>query len=111
VIDIPQNNTVRNLAILLIGLLALRLIWLFIAPWGLIGAATSIFGHAEWAVRLSAPLLHIATTLIIFLTGRRFWDKCTGFWAALTYVLMPAVWLSSFIMSTDAALLLCWAVA
>ena len=127
------------LTIILVGLLALRLSWLFIAPWGLhgdeaqywawsqapaygyfskppmiawvIAATTAIFGHAEWAVRLSAPFLHIATTVIIFLTGRRFWDEQAGFWAALVYVLMPAVWLSSFIMSTDAALLLCWATA
>ena len=136
---IRGQKPLTQLAIILIGLLALRLTWLFIAPWGLhgdeaqywawsqapaygyfskppmiawvIGATTSVFGHAEWAVRLSAPFLHIATTLMIFLTGRRFWDERTGFWAALTYVLMPAVWLSSFIMSTDAALLLCWATA
>ena len=117
----------------------MRLLILFIAPWGLhgdeaqywawsqepafgyfskppmiawvIGVTTAIFGDAEWAVRLSAPFLHIATTVMIFLAGRRLFDPHVGFWAALIYVLMPAVWLSSFIMSTDAALLLCWAVA
>ena len=136
---IRGQKPLTQLAIILIGLLALRVTWLFIAPWGLhgdeaqywawsqapaygyfskppmiawvIGATTSVFGHAEWAVRLSAPFLHIATTLMIFLTGRRFWDERAAFWAALIYVLMPAVWLSSFIMSTDAALLLCWATA
>ena len=138
VTDSPHTTT-RNLVILLIGLLILRLLGLFIAPWGLhgdeaqywawsqdpafgyfskppmiawvIGATTAIFGNAEWAVRLSAPFLHVATTLMIFLSARRFFDPQVGFWAALIYTLMPAVWLSSFIMSTDAALLLCWAVA
>ena len=136
---IRSKKTSAQLAIILVGLLAIRLSWLFIAPWGLhgdeaqywawsqtpafgyfskppmiawvIGSTTAIFGHAEWAIRLSAPFLHITTTVMIFLTGRRLWDEHTGFLAALIYVLMPAVWLSSFIMSTDAALLLCWATA
>ena len=138
VIDAPHTAS-RNLAMLLIGLLILRPIGLFIAPWGLhgdeaqywawsqdpafgyfskppmiawvIGGTTAIFGNAEWAVRLSAPFLHIATTLMIFLSGRRFFNSQVGFWAALIYTLMPAVWLSSFIMSTDVTLLLCWAIA
>lgn len=77
----------------------------------IIGATTSLFGNTEWAVRLSAPFLHIATSVMIFLTARRFYTAQIGFWAALIYTLMPAVWLSSYIMSTDAALLLCWATA
>jgi len=129
----------KMLSLVLIGLLSIRLIALFTAPWGLhgdeaqywawsqapdfgyfskppmiawvIGATTSIFGDAEWAVRLAAPFLHIATTVMIFLTARRFFDSHVGFWAALVYTLMPAVWLSSYIMSTDAVLLLCWAIA
>ena len=123
----------------LLGLLFIRLLILFMAPWGLhgdeaqywawsrepafgyyskppmiawvIGATTSVFGHSEWAVRLSAPFLHIATSVMIFLAGRRLYSEQAGFWAALIYTLMPAVWLSSYIMSTDAALLLCWAIA
>ena len=133
------HTTARNLAILLIGLLILRLFGLFIAPWGLhgdeaqywawsqdpafgyfskppmiawiIGGTTVVFGNAEWAVRLSAPFLHVATTLMIFLGARRLFNPQVGFWAALIYTLMPAVWLSSFIMSTDATLLLFWAIA
>ncbi len=134
-----SHSPARKLAMLLIGLLIIRVIALFIAPWGLhgdeaqywawsqdldfgyfskppmiawvIAATTSIFGQAEWAVRLSAPFLHIATSVMIFLAARRFFDAQVGFWATATYTLMPAVWLSSFIMSTDAALLLCWAIA
>ena len=136
---IQTKSMSRQLGVILLILLFMRLVFLFTAPWGLhgdeaqywawsqdpafgyfskppmiawlIGATTSIFGHSEWAVRLSAPLLHIATTVMIFLAARRFYDSQAAFWAALIYVLMPAVWLSSFIMSTDAALLLCWAAA
>jgi len=138
-VNISSENYAQILGLILIALLFVRLLGLFIAPWGLhgdeaqywawsqdpafgyfskppmiawvIGATTTVFGHAEWAVRLSAPFLHIATTLMIYLTARRFFNPVVGFWAALIYVLMPAVWLSSFIMSTDAALLLCWATA
>lgn len=129
----------RRFGLILCGLLAIRLAGLFIAPWGLhgdeaqywswsrdpafgyfskppmiawvIGATTGVFGQAEWAVRLAAPFLHIATASVIFLTGRRLFDARIGFWAGLIYALMPAVWLSSFIMSTDASLLLFWALA
>jgi len=133
------NGPVRKLALILGGLLILRLAILFVAPWGLhgdeaqywawsrdpdfgyfskppmiawvIGLTTSIFGQAEWAVRLSAPFLHIATATLIFLSGRRLFNAEAGFWAALIYILMPAVWLSSYIMSTDAVLLFFWAIA
>jgi 4-amino-4-deoxy-L-arabinose transferase-like glycosyltransferase len=133
------DSPARKLALLLFGLLFIRLIVLFTAPWGLhgdeaqywawsqdlaygyfskppmiawvIAATTSVFGQAEWAVRLAAPFLHFATSLMIFLAARRFFDARVGFWAATTYALMPSVWLSSFIMSTDATLLICWAVA
>jgi len=129
----------RQLGVILLILLFTRLVFLFTAPWGLhgdeaqywawsqdpafgyfskppmiawsIGSTTAIFGNAEWAVRLSAPFLHIATTVMIFLAARRLYHPQAAFWASLIYVLMPAVWLSSFIMSTDAALLLCWATA
>ncbi len=133
-------RTYRNrLVLVLAGLLTIRLIGLFVAPWGLhgdeaqywawsqdldfgyfskppmiawvIASTTSIFGNEEWAVRLAAPFLHIATSWMIFLTGRKIFEARIGFWAALIYTLMPAVWLSSFIISTDATLLLFWVTA
>lgn len=55
--------------------------------------------------------LHAATSFMIFLAARRLFNAETGFWAATIYILMPAVWLSSYIMSTDASLLLCWGIA
>jgi len=76
-----------------------------------IAATTAIFGDAEWAVRLSSPLLHAITAYVIFRTARLIYDARTGFWAAVIYLLMPAVWLSSGIVSTDVPLLLCWAIA
>jgi len=76
-----------------------------------IWVTTSIFGDAEWAVRLSSPVLHSITGFVIFRTARLAFDAKTGFWAAAIYLLMPALWLSSGIVSTDVPLLLCWALA
>jgi len=76
-----------------------------------IWATTSLFGDAEWAVRISSPVLHSITAFVIFRTARLVFDAKTGFWAAIVYLLMPALWLSSGIVSTDVPLLLCWALA
>ena len=76
-----------------------------------IAATTAVFGDAEWAVRLSSPLLHSLIAYVMFRTARFAFDSQTGFWAALIYLLMPAVWLSSGIVSTDVPLLLCWITA
>jgi len=72
---------------------------------------TSIFGSAEWAIRLPSALLHSLTCWVIFVTVRKAFDARTGFWAACFYLFMPGVWLSSTIISTDVPLLLCWALA
>ena len=124
---------------LIAALLIFRVAALLISPWGLHGdeaqywawskdldwgyftkppliawtiwTTTSIFGDAEWAVRISSPLLHSITAFVIFRTARLAFDAKTGFWAAAIYLLMPALWLSSGIVSTDVSLLLCWALA
>ncbi|HTT78890.1 MAG TPA: glycosyltransferase family 39 protein [Stellaceae bacterium] len=79
-------------------------------PW-LIALTTAMFGNSEWAIRLSAPLLHAAAAGFIYAIGARLYDQRVGFWSALTYATLPGVSLSSFVISTDAALLPCWAAA
>jgi len=130
----------HKLTLYLIGfLLVIRLACLLLSPWGLHGdeaqywawsknldwgyftkppliawiiwSTTNLFGEAEWAVRLSSPLLHSITTYVIFRTALSLFNPKTGFWAASLYLLMPALWLSSGIVSTDVPLLLCWALA
>ncbi|MEP3889393.1 MAG: glycosyltransferase family 39 protein [Hellea sp.] len=124
---------------LIAGLLVFRVVCLLISPLGLHGdeaqywawskdldwgyftkppliawtiwVTTSIFGDAEWAVRISSPVLHSITAFVIFRTAKLAFDAKTGFWAAAIYLLMPALWLSSGIVSTDVPLLLCWALA
>ncbi len=73
--------------------------------------STSVFGDSEWAIRFFAPVLHGVTSFFIFLLGRRMYDARIGAWAAAIYLLMPGVWLSSAVISTDAVLLVAWAPA
>ena len=133
----PARDYHKFVLFLLLGLGLVRLIGLYFSPvnlhgdeaqywawsrtfdWGyfskppmiawVIGATTSIFGNAEWAVRISSVILHPIIAYVLFRTARFIYDARTGFWAAAIYFLMPAVWLSSGIVSTDVPLLLCWA--
>jgi hypothetical protein len=73
--------------------------------------STSIFGDAGWAIRLTAPLLHGIGAFFLFLLGKRMFDARIGAWGAAIYLLMPGIWLSSTIISTDAVLLPTYAIA
>src|SRR5690348_2736399 len=77
----------------------------------LIVLTTRLFGDTEGAVRLAAPLLHFAAALVVFRIGEHLYDSRVGCWSALLYVTLPGVSASAALMSTDAPLLLCWAVA
>ena len=76
-----------------------------------IGASTSLFGNAEWAVRLSSPIAHTIGAFALFALGRSIYGPWQGFWAGFGWLMTPAVWLSSGLMSTDALLLPLWALA
>ncbi len=78
----------------------------------LISATTEICsGDSPFCVRLSAPLLHGLTALLVYYTARDLYDRRTGFWSAITYLTLPGVTLSSFFISTDAPLMFFWALA
>jgi hypothetical protein len=66
----------------------------------LIASTAGLFGDSEFAVRLSAPLLHAGAAFVVY-----------GIWSALTYASLPGVSVSAFIISTDAPLMLFWAAA
>lgn len=77
----------------------------------LIALTTGAFGDSEWAIRLSAPLLHAAAAAFVYLLAARLYDRRIGFWSALAYLTLPGVSLSAMLISTDAVLLPCWAAA
>jgi 4-amino-4-deoxy-L-arabinose transferase-like glycosyltransferase len=76
-----------------------------------IGATTALFGDQEWGVRFAAPLAHAGAAGALYWLGRRMYGHAAGVWAALGWMLMPGVWLSAALISTDALLLPLWAAA
>ena len=78
----------------------------------IIGLSHAVFGHHEWAVRLPAAWLHLATALCLWRAA--FWmagpdnGPLAGRLAALVWMTLPTVALGSFVISTDTPLLLCW---
>ncbi len=73
-----------------------------------IAATTALFGDADWAVRLAAPILHLVSASFLGLAAARLFGPRAGFWAAALWMLMPAVWLSSIIIATDAVMMAGW---
>lgn len=71
----------------------------------LIALSTALFGDSDWAVRAFAPVLHTLTACLLGLTAARLYSPRAGALTALIWMVMPAVWLSSAVMSTDAALM------
>lgn len=76
-----------------------------------IALATGSLGDSLFALRLSSPLAHAGTALMLALTAARTWDARTGFWAAAGFSLAPGVGLSAMIASTDPPMMLCWSIA
>lgn len=76
----------------------------------LIGATTAVCGDGEACIRASAPLLHGATTIVLFFAGRALYDERTGLWSAVTFALMPGTSFSSLLITTDVPLLFFWSV-
>lgn len=76
-----------------------------------IAGTTALFGDAEWAVRLGAPLAHVVAATAVYALTRTMYGAWAGFWAGFGWLMLPGVFLSSSIISTDAILLPLWAVA
>ena len=84
----------------------------------LIAATTTLFGDSEWAIRLSAPLLHAGTASFLFLLGRSLYGDAEpadaariAFWGGLIYFFSPGVSFSSNLIATDTPLLFFWSLA
>ncbi|HGG59249.1 MAG TPA: glycosyltransferase family 39 protein [Gammaproteobacteria bacterium] len=75
----------------------------------LIWLTTSLCGDTALCVRAGSLILYPATALIIYRMTARLVSGKAGFFAALAFLLMPAVTLGSMVISTDAPLLFFWA--
>jgi len=76
-----------------------------------IAGTTALCGDGEGCVRVSAPLFHGGTSMLVFLLARALYNSRAGFWAAGSFALLPGISLSSMIVSTDVYLLFFWAIA
>lgn len=76
-----------------------------------IAASTSVFGDGAFGVKFASPLFHGIAALASSGVARRLFDERAALWTALVYLTLPAVSLSSAILSTDAPLACCWALA
>ncbi len=74
-----------------------------------IALTTEIAGTTVFGVKLAAPFTHLVTALFLYALGRRLYDARAGFFAALLYATLPAVSLSSMVISTDPLLVMFWA--
>lgn len=78
----------------------------------LIALSTSFLGQEEWAIRLPSMLLHSITSFVIYATAVKLYDdKRIALWSCISFLCLPAVTLSSSLMSTDPVLLFFWALA
>ncbi len=131
--------TVRSFLVFLAAMTILRVACLLITPLGLhpdeaqywswsrtidwgyfskpplvawtIAATTAVFGDAPWAVRLGAPFAHAGAAVALYALGRRLYGPAAGWWAGVGWLLIPGVWLSSALITTDALMLPLWSAA
>lgn len=77
---------------------------------------TASFGDGEMGVRAASVLLYPLSAWVIFLLVRRLFrtdprGEQMAFWAGLGFATLPMTFLGSWLITTDALLLLCWSLA
>lgn len=77
----------------------------------IIAATTSVCGDGEFCIRLGSLLLYPLSAWLLFLVGRKLFNPQVGWWAAVLFITLPAVSLSSTLISTDVALFFFWVLA
>lgn len=76
-----------------------------------IAATTALFGEGEGAIKLGSALAHAGTALVLLALGRTLYGPRVGAWAGALWATLPAVSLSSVMITTDPFLLFFWALA
>lgn len=77
----------------------------------LIALGTSICGEAEACIKLLSPIVYFATSSVIYLITLELFDKKSAFYAGFAFATVPAVWLSSILISTDVPFLFFWSLS
>ena len=66
---------------------------------------------SEFCIRLSSPILYFITTINIFLIAKELFNKKVAFYSGLCFITLPAVTVSSYLVSTDPSLLFFWSLS
>ncbi|WP_065340610.1 ArnT family glycosyltransferase [Azoarcus olearius] len=77
----------------------------------LLALSERLFGDNLYALKAPSLMLYPATALVIHRLGCVLFDARTGCWAGLAFLTLPATSALGLFASTDAPLLLCWALA
>ena len=77
----------------------------------MIWATTRLFGDGLLAVKSGALGAYALTSIAVFVLAARLYDRRVAAWSAIAFVTLPAVSISSIIISTDVPLLLFWTLA
>lgn len=77
----------------------------------IIAATTSVCGDSEPCVRAGSLIFYPLSTFVLFFLTRRLFDEKVAFVAAVIFITLPAVGLSSLLISTDVALFFFWTLA
>lgn len=74
-------------------------------------ASTSIFGHGEFGVRAFAPLLALASSLMLFWLARRIYDARTATWTVVAMNMTPLFNVGGLVMTIDPLSIFFWIAA
>lgn len=77
----------------------------------LITVAEHVCGSSEACIRAPAPLMSLATSLLVYAAGRALYDARTGFWAAMLAAFGTGSVFSARVMTTDVPMVLFCALA
>jgi 4-amino-4-deoxy-L-arabinose transferase-like glycosyltransferase len=75
----------------------------------MIAASEAVFGHTLVALKLPALLSYPLTALVLFALGTRLFSAAVGFWSGVVFLTIPLVSALGLFVSTDAPLMLFWA--
>ena len=74
-------------------------------------ASTALFGHGEFGIRFFAPILALATSLLLYWLARRLFDARIAFWTVVLINVTPIFNVGGLIMTIDPLSIFFWAAA
>lgn len=77
----------------------------------IIATTTSVCGDSETCIRAGSLIIYPFTSILTYLSASFLFNRRTGLISALVFATLPAISLSSLVVSTDIALFFFWALA